>query len=704
VSLNEILSSAVSGLAASQAGLRTVSNNIANVSTPGYARERVTLTTSVTAGRVTGVLTGESERIADRFLEANAYRRASDVGRADVSAAYLDRLQSLLGAPGAASGLPARLDAIGASAIELSGSQASAQTRAVFTANVDDALNSLRQVSGDASQLQADTDSDIRANVDSVNALLTRIHDLNDSVAQLQGLGRNAAGPYGQRLDALEQLSTLLNVTVRDQPDGKVTIDTASGAVLLDSRLRQLSYASGVTGEAKSSYPAIDIRFANPDGSVGAATGTSLNSSAAAGGKIGALIDIRDRAIPAFTERLGVLFTGLSEALNAASNAGSTVPAPNALIGRQTGLIGADRLGFTGSATFAVVAGDGTLVARTSVDFTALGPGATIDDAIAAINTGLGGAGTASFTNGSLSISATAAGNGVAVAQDGASPSDRAGTGFSQYFGLNDIIRSNSSTLVPPGFTAADPTGFAPGQTADITLRDTSGRALATYTLTGSNGPSFGDLVTELNASPLASFGTFSIDSRGRFAFAGKSNVVGPSLTINADSTDRHGSGRSFSQLSGLSGESSGLGTAQVRADVLANVLANGAKLPLARLQTGAAIGEKALGTGDLRGAAGFSDQLARAIDLGRNGKITAGALAVALIGNAGADSSRANGQLADATARHDDAVNRRDSYSGVNVDEELSQLVVYQNSYSAAARVISAASDLYDTLLSILR
>ncbi len=700
MSLNEILSSAVSGLAASQAGLRTVSNNIANVSTPGYARERVSLSTSVTAGRVTGVQTGESERIADRFLEANAYRRASDVGRADVSATYLDRLQSLLGAPGTASGLPARLDAIGSSAIELAGSQASAQTRAVFTANVADALNSLRQVDGDVSQIQADTDSEIKANVDSVNGLLSRIHDLNDSIAQLQGQGRNATGPYGQRLSALEDLSTLLNVTVREQPDGKVTIDSASGSVLLDSRLRQLSYPSGTTGEAKASYPAIDIRFANPDGSIGAATGTALNSSAAAGGKIGALIDIRDRALPEFSAKLGVLFSGLSEALNAASNAGSSVPAPASLDGRQTGLVGADRLGFTGSATFAVVAGDGTLVASTNVDFSDLGAGATVDDAIAAINTGLGGAGVASFTGGVLSIKASGAGNGIAVAQDAASPSDRAGTGFSQYFGLNDIIRSSGNALVPTGFTAADPHGFALGQTAEIALRDSSGRALASYTLTGAVGPNFGDLVTELNASPLGSFGSFSIDSRGRFAFAGNSNVVSPSLTITADSTDRLGSGRSFGALSGLSGKDAGLGTAQVKPEVLAN----GGLLPLARLQTGVAIGDKALGAGDLRGATAFSDQLARAIDLGKDGKVTAAGLAAALIGKAGADSTHANGQLADARARHDDAVNRRDSYSGVNVDEELSQLVVFQNSYSAAARVISAASDLYDTLLSILR
>jgi len=73
------------------------------------------------------------------------------------------------------------------------------------------------------------------------------------------------------------------------------------------------------------------------------------------------------------------------------------------------------------------------------------------------------------------------------------------------------------------------------------------------------------------------------------------------------------------------------------------------------------------------------------------------------VFGHAGTDASRASNQLADASARKSDAVNRRDSFSGVNIDEELSQMVVLQNSYSAAARVMSTASQMYDTLLAMV-
>jgi flagellar hook-associated protein 1 FlgK len=74
------------------------------------------------------------------------------------------------------------------------------------------------------------------------------------------------------------------------------------------------------------------------------------------------------------------------------------------------------------------------------------------------------------------------------------------------------------------------------------------------------------------------------------------------------------------------------------------------------------------------------------------------------LLGNAGLEASQAKDSLNDATARKDDAVNRRDSFAGVNIDEELSLMVVLQNSYSAAARVLTTASDMYDTLLNMVR
>lgn len=699
MSLNEIMSSAISGLAASQAGLRSVSNNIANVGTPGYARQTVSQTTGVSAGRVNGVTIGEPARIADRFLESTVYRRAGEMGAAEVSSSYLDRLQSLLGAPGAEYGLPARLDAINASAVAMTGTLASPQSVAAFTANVQDAIGSINQLAGDVSGLAADVQSEIGQSVTRINGLLVRINDLNASVSRLDGTARSSAGVADQRMSAIEELSGLVKLTVRDQPDGRVAIDTASGIPLLDNRLRQLSLPDQGGNTAQTSYPVITLRFADTASVMGVATGDKIDS-AGVGGKLGGLLDLRDRALPDFSEKLGVLFRGLSQSLNAVSNAGSTVPAPNQLDGRSVGLIGTDRHGFSGAAVFAVTKPTGELVASTRIDFSALGATATVDDAVAAINAGLGSSATATFTGGKLSIKATGTTNGVAIAQDPTTPSERAGIGFSQYFGMNDLVRSATSPLVPSGFVPTDAHGFATGQATEIVIHDPSGRAISRYAMTGSVGPSFGDLVTELNASPIGAYGSFAMDPKGRVQFQANANLRGATITVASDTTDRLGTGQSFSSIVQLTGTTSGVATAGVRPDILSSP----SKLGLARLQTGAIVGAKALGAGDNRGATGFVDQLAATVDLGKDGIATTATRSAALLGNAGTAASQAASTLADATARRDDAVNRRDSFSGVNIDEELSNMVVLQNSYSAAARIITTASEMYDTLLSMIR
>jgi flagellar hook-associated protein 1 FlgK len=683
----------LSGLGASQAALRTVSSNIANVNTPGYARERVSLSTGVTSGRVNGVVVSEPARVADRYLEATVYRRSGAMGRADVTADYLGRLQAMLGAPDSDSGLSARLDAVSAAAVAMTGSPGSEQARGAFTQQIGDAITSMQQLDNDVGSLRADVATEVGYAVEKINGLLKRVSELNDTVAQLEGLGRSSAGSADQRMSALDELSTMINVTVREQPDGRVTIDTASGAVLVDRRPRQLSYPIAGDGVAQPTYPPIDIRFAD-----GTGTGERLDS-AAVGGKLGGLVELRDKTLPQFADQVGSLFGGVAQTLNAAANEGTAVPAPAALEGRQTGLIGTDRLGFTGSANFAVLKNNGELVAKTQINFSALPATATIDDAVSAINAGLGGAATASFADGKLTISATAGNQGVAIAQDATNPSSRAGTGFSHFFGLNDIVRSDDSPLVPSGLAAGDAHGFTTGQTTEMVLRDASGRSLARYTLAPTTGGTMGDIAADLNASPLAAYGAFSLDDRGRFQFQPAAAVSGATLSIPADSTDRFGTERSLTSLSGLTGSASGLSRATLRPALSGNP----DLLPLARLDTSVAIGAKAVGAGDIRGATGFVEKLSALSDFGKDGASTIERFAAGLLGRAGMQAAQASASLTDTTAQRDDAVNRRDSFSGVNIDEELSQLVVFQNSYSAAARVMTTATDMYDTLIKMV-
>ncbi|MGU3315148.1 flagellar hook-associated protein FlgK [Sphingomonas sp. M6A6_1c] len=704
MSLSDILGAAASGLSASQAGLGAVSNNIANVDTPGYARQRVTMSTNVGLGQMSGVTASEPSRVADRYLESAVYRRGGDAGRSDVVYRFLDRVQSYLGAPAGSSsdslgyGIPTQLNTLISKATLMTGSSDPHQYSNAFLLSAGEFLDGVGHLSNDIKTTRSDVASEVGDTVSRANILLKQIYGYNADISRQQLSGRSVSGLADQRLSALQELSGLMDLHTITQPDGKVMIETTSGQTLLDSRLRQFDYPTG-GDTASSQYAPIKIRFADASGTPGAATGQTVDG-AAVGGKLGGLLQLRDAVLPAYSDKIAGLMSEAGKSLNAASNASTAAPAPQSLIGRPSGLVSGDRLGFTGAAVFAVTARDGTILAKTKVDFGVLGANATVNDAVAAINAGLGGKGSATLaSDGTLTLQASGSGAGIVVAQDPSSPSDRAGVGFSQFFGLNDVVRADHNPLVPSGFTASDPTGFAAGQTAHIVLRDTSGRELGNYTLNGGSGQTFGGVIADLNAN-LSGFGSFALDAKGRIAFTPTSAAAGVTALVTADSTDRSGSGVSFTALSGLPGAAGSATTATVRAALAAD----SNQLPLGTFITTAAVGAKGIGSGDVSGAAQYVQALTGTQDRGAAGNISIANLAADMFARMGTDAAQAKTTNVDASARRDEAIQRRDSFSGVNIDEELANMVVLQNSYSAAARVLTTASSMYQTLIDMVR
>jgi len=72
------------------------------------------------------------------------------------------------------------------------------------------------------------------------------------------------------------------------------------------------------------------------------------------------------------------------------------------------------------------------------------------------------------------------------------------------------------------------------------------------------------------------------------------------------------------------------------------------------------------------------------------------------LIGNAGAASSNATFNHNYHKTLADDLHNRQEEVSGVNLDEEMSSLIKFQHSYSAASKLITTADKMFQTLLSM--
>src|SRR3954464_14038755 len=99
MSLSIALQTATSGLMAAQTGLRTVSDNISNVNTPGYVRKTVDQQQLTVNGMGMGVQVTGVRRVTDQYLQLASLTAGSDAGRWGAYSQYLDNAQSLFGDP-----------------------------------------------------------------------------------------------------------------------------------------------------------------------------------------------------------------------------------------------------------------------------------------------------------------------------------------------------------------------------------------------------------------------------------------------------------------------------------------------------------------------------------------------------------------------------------------------------------------------------
>lgn len=706
MTIGSIFNSALSALNANQKALQITSTNIANVNTPEYARQRVQQETLSIAGFAAGVKISDVQRITDRFLQTAAYGATAEAAKFGAQTAFHDRLQALLGRPDDNSSVPGRLDAMFAGAAELVIDPTSSGRRQNFLSLIDDFSNEVSRLSNELQNLRSEASTQISQDITGINAAIERIHKLNPQIIREQVLGGNVSGLEEQRDQALKQISSLIDIRVAYNPDGSVHISTTSGRALLDSSAYQLQYAPPSAVTADTQFPQITVHQIHPTTGVVNPNGKALDPHLGSGTLRG-LLDMRDSVLVDIAHELGELSRNAIDQINAVHNANTAVPAPNSLTGRNSGLLLTDLQGFTGQSTFVVVDAAGVEVNSVAIDFTALGGAATINDVVNAVNAGLGADGTLSLVNGVMTLTATNPANGVLIAQDATLPSDRAGRGFSHFFGMNDLMQARVPSFYETGFAATDAHAFTPGQTVDFGLVGPNGEVVSNYTLTIA-GPTFNDILTDLNgAGALGNFMSFSIDANGALVSTPAPSFEGYTLHVNGDSTSRGGTGVSFSGLFGV-GPRYDMDTAR-EVSVVSRIDGNRGLLALAQYDTTAAPGTPAITIGDSRGALAFQTLESQVVSFGAAGRL--GSLGLSLsqyaanvLSNTGLVAAQAEDSAIDNAALAREIENRLTEVSGVNLDEELANMVMFQNAYNAAARLITAAQEMMDSLLAAVR
>lgn len=705
MSLNLIMNTSTSGLMAAQTQLRVVSDNVANVNTPGYVRKIADQVAMTSQGVGSGVDVVRVRLATDRFLQAAAMSASSEAARQGVRYDLYDRVQSLFGDPGGTSGFFAQVDSVFAGFTGLAEQPTSTPLRQDALYKAKAVFDEAARISTQIQLVRADANSRIRGGVDQVNDLLREIEALNDEIARSRATASDASGPESVQAALLGELGKLMDVRTSVRDLGGVTVRSGSGTLLAGRGHAVLEYS--YSGEVQAETTFGDIFVTEPGGAR-----RSLMDDLTSG-ELRGLVQVRDTEAPAAAERLAELMTRVADELNRAHNANSAAPPPNRLTGRNVGQAFETAMaGFTGNSNVVVTNAAGVVQARAAIAFsggtmTVNGVPATPATFLATLNAQLGGAATASFANGVLSLQASTGTNGVAVADDPVAPSSKTGRGFSHFFGLNDLVTSSAPAVYETGMTAASQHGFAAGQTLSFRFFASHGGVMRDIQVAVPPGGDMASLLAQLNSpvSGVGRFGSFTLDNNGALTFA---NVPGGDwrMAIASDQTVQAPSGVSLTALFGIGG-----GVRASRADsfsLRSDVQGNPALLALGQLDHAAAVGALAITPGDGRGAqrlslAGQNNVRFEPAGGGIGSVLSVSRYASEFSGEIGGLAAAMKRQKDAAVSVSAEATARQVAQEGVNLDEELVLLTTYQQAFNASARMIEAAREMYDVLLGMV-
>lgn len=706
MSIGSVFNNALTGLNASQAALKVISQNVANANTPGYVRAQTNFTPQVVGGAGAGVSVESITRAADRFL-AEAQRVAGAAnGAAGVRAELLDRAQLLFGDPNGDQTLFTRIDDVYTALQNVSIDPTSSVARRSVISALQDVLGEFSRVAQSMESLRLEADQRVGEAVGRANDLLQRVSELNGQIALTKKAGGDITGVENARDQLIDELATLMDIRVTPSNDGTVEVRTNNGGLLVGVSAARLSYT-----EYATSYGPPGAILINEGLPTEGAFGPMLS-----GGMLKGLMQVRDVDLPSLGEALGSLAAAMADELNRVHATSNGSPPASLLVGRNTGLLATDALNFTGQAVVGITDQFGNLARRLTIDFqagtiTTENPASvqnfaqTVGGFANALNAALQLApaqASASFADGVLTLN-TNSSAGIVLGEVEGAESSRAGRGFAHFFGLNDLVRSDKPTFFAAGLQATDLHGLNAAGEIRFRVTDPNGRIVLERDV-GVAGTTWQDFLNELNSSAngIGQYGSAALNSLGTIFLQGS---PGYTITALSDSTERGNTGLGASDLFVFNRAMLAARPHELQVDP--RIVSSPSRLSLGEPDLTAAIGARIVEAGDTRGA----QALLAARDTPRYfpaaGTIPAqttsiGVYASRLAGEAARMADTAAKAESGATAVFNAATERRVQAEGVSIDEELIRMTQFQQSYAASSRLIQAAKEMLDILLTL--
>ncbi len=291
--------------------ITTAGHNISNANTEGYSRQRVKikefdplykpdLSRPERPGLIgQGVDVQAIERVRDEFLDTRIVAQANQESYWGTRSEYYNMLEQIYNEPYDIS-IRSNMDKFWEGWQELAMNPESQAARQAVVTRGETLTDSIRQRWESLDGIQKILDSDIEATVRQVNDLVRQIAATNNQIVESRGLGDNPNDLLDRRDLLVDKLSTLINIT-RDTRDPDEFMIHVDGHILVQGHIARdfaLETRRDDTGLNKI---------------VWADTG---NDALFRGGKLGALVELRDVDLRNEIQSLNTMTMNFSDLVN----------------------------------------------------------------------------------------------------------------------------------------------------------------------------------------------------------------------------------------------------------------------------------------------------------------------------------------------------------------------------------------------------
>lgn len=338
MSLNSVMQIGLSGLSAYGAASEVTGENVANVNTPGYSRQRVLLETAPTTtsngfALGSGVRIASVERYYDGLLQRQLITAQSTQGNDTTRSNVLQQIEPTFNEV-AQDGLGAAISNFFGSWQDLTLNPAGFAERQTVLSRAQILVDNFHSISTNLENTVTTQDNSLVPLTVDISERLKNIAQLNGQIKIIQSVSGNANELKDQRDQLIRDLSTKMGITTSEPspPDGTVNLTAAGGQALVNGDQYATMYTDNASGTTSNDIYLTSVGHPPPAANVVSDTKITATAGGANNGlgELGARLALRDTVIPGYLAKVDELARTIVTTVNTLHSGGYTLAAtPN---------------------------------------------------------------------------------------------------------------------------------------------------------------------------------------------------------------------------------------------------------------------------------------------------------------------------------------------------------------------------------------